>query len=566
MSPTDVPPPSGASPLPAAWQNLFTRLNAIAARFDAKVLLRDTLGLLCELCGAEYGVVYEYRPEVQEVVCRVQQGDLHDNIGVCFPVGRGLLAEQAVSPAMRFYPDLQAEPDWKYTPGSDLPTEARSMLVVPFTRNGELVAVGEIFDPQETPLEEIAFVSARLSTEIHKAFLLMQGWRDNARLQALIAIIGELSSTLDRDRLLRLLINYAAELLNAEASSLFLVDEKTGELVLHLASNWQEVPVEKMRVPPGKGIIGEAVSTGQPVLVSQVDMDERHYPQVDSKSGFVTRSVLAVPLRAQELTLGQGMGRQKERIIGGLEALNKRQGNFTQQDARMLELLARQAATILSVADLYADANELFLDVIQALVASIDAKDPYTEGHSRRVSEFSVAIAQELGLPPEFIHQVRIGSLLHDVGKIGVPDNILKKPGRLTEDEFARMKEHPAIGGAIMRQVRLLEGVLPAIEEHHERLDGRGYPHGLTDEQISLLGRIVAVADVFDALTSDRPYREGLSAEEALAYLHEHMGGHFSPACVQALTRAYVGGKIRTQKERDTLRRAQQEAHNPPQG
>ncbi len=565
MPPTAVPPSPGASSLPAAWQDLFTRLNTVAACSDAKILLQDTLTLVCELCGAEYGVMYEYRPEVQEVVCRVRQGNLPDNIGVCLPVGGGLLAEQVTSPGVRFYPDLQAEPDWQSTPGFALYTEAKSMLVVPFTRNGELVAVGEIFDPQEMPLDQIAFVSARLSTEIHKAFLLMQGWRDNARLQALIAIIGELSSTLDRDRLLRLLINYAAELLNAEASSLFLVDEKTGELVLHLASNWQEVPVEKVRVPPGKGIIGETVSTGQPVLVSQAAMDGRHYPKVDLKSGFVTRSVLAVPLRTQELTLGKGMGRQEERIIGGLEALNKRQGDFTQQDARMLELLARQAATILSVADLYADANELFLDVIQALVASIDAKDPYTEGHSRRVSEFSVAIARELGMPPEFIHQVRIGSLLHDVGKIGVPDSILKKPERLTEEEFSRMKEHPAIGGAIMRQVRLLEHILPAIEEHHERLDGRGYPHGLTDEQISLLGRIVAVADVFDALTSDRPYREGWSAEEALSYLHDHMGEHFSPSCVQALTRAYVTGKIRTQKERDTLQRAEKEAPNPSQ-
>ncbi len=553
MPPSDVSSASAFSPLPAPWQDLFARLNRVAACYDAKVLLRDTLALLCELCGAEYGAMCEYRPEVQEVVCRIRQGELRGNIGVCLPIGRGLLAEQVTSPQVRFFPDVQAEPGWKHTPGFAQYPEAKSLLVIPFARNGELVAVGEIFDPQEIPLEQIVFASARLSSEIHKAFLLLQGWRDNARLQALIAIIGELSSTLDRDRLLRLLINYAAELLDAEASSLFLVDEKTGELVLHLASNWQEVPVEKIRVPPGKGIIGETVSTGKPILVPQANTDGRHYPKVDSKSGFVTRSVLAVPLRAQTLTLGQGMGQHDERIVGGLEALNKRQGNFTRQDARMLTLLAGQAATILSVADLYADANELFLDVIQALVASIDAKDPYTEGHSRRVSEFSVAIAEELSLSPELIHQVRIGSLLHDVGKIGVPDDILKKTGRLTEEEFSRMKEHPAIGGAIMRQVRLLKHVLPAIEEHHERLDGSGYPRGLRGEQISLLGRIVAVADVFDALTSDRPYRDGWSAGEALSYLHDHMKKHFSPDCVQALIRAYLSGKIRTQQERDAL-------------
>ncbi len=551
MPPSDISSASAISPLPAPWQDLFARLNHVAACYDAKVLLRDTLALLCELCGAEYGAMYEYRPEVQEVVCRIRHGTWCDDTKVCFPVGRSLLAEQATSPQIRFFPNVRAEPGWKYTPDSDLHREAKSLLVVPFTRNGKLVAVGEIFDPQEIPLEQIAFASARLSTEIHKALLALQSQRDNARLQALVAIIGELNSTLDRDRLLRLLINYAAELLDAEASSLFLIDEETGELVLHLASNWQEVPVEKIRVPPGKGIIGEAVSKEEPILVPQADTDRRHYPKVDLKSGFVTRSVLAVPLRSQMLTLGQNMGQYKARVIGGLEALNKRHGNFTQQDARMAILLAGQAATILSVIDLYADANELFLDAIQALVASIDAKDPYTEGHSRRVSEFSVAIAEELSLSPELIHQVRIGSLLHDVGKIGVPDDVLKKPGRLTKEEFARMKEHPAIGGAIMRQVRLLEHTVPAIEEHHERLDGKGYPRGLIGEQISLLGRIVAVADVFDALTSDRPYRKGWRAEEALAYLNEHAGTQFSARCVRALTRAYATEKIRIQKERD---------------
>ncbi len=558
MKPAHASPASAFPLLPPPWATLLARLNSIAAHTDIKMLMRETLALLCEVCRAENGAICEYHSEIREITCHAGRGSLSKMVGSSFPLDGSLLAEQAAAPQVRFFPRLQAEPGWKHTPGAGL-AEAQSLLVVPFHAGGKLVALGEILDPQNVPWEQITFLSARLSTEIHKAFLLLQRWRDNARLQALIAVLGEMSSTLDQEHLLRLLITYAAELLDAEASSLFLLDENAEELVLHLASNWQEVPVEKVRIPAGKGIIGEAVSRGEIIIVHETESDQRHYPQVDTKSGFVTRSVLAVPLQAQALKLGQGMGEKSEGIIGGLEAINKQRGRFTQQDAHLLSLLAQQAATILSVADLYADANELFLDVIQALVASIDAKDPYTEGHSRRVSEFSVAIAEELGLSPEYIHQVRIGSLLHDVGKIGIPDYILGKPGRLTEEEFARMKEHPSIGRRIMEKVRLLERILPAIEEHHERLDGAGYPHGLPEDRISLLGRIVAVADVFDALTSDRPYRDGLPAEEVLDYLHQQAGKHFASDCVQALTRAYMKGKIYTQRERDALRQAEQD-------
>ena len=203
---------------------------------------------------------------------------------------------------------------------------------------------------------------------------------------------------------------------------------------------------------------------------------------------------------------------------------------------------------MLEIATLYADVNELFLDVIQALTAAIDAKDPYTEGHSQRVAEFSVAIAQQLNMPAEFIHHLRIGAILHDVGKIGVSDAVLKKPGRLTDEEFTEIKQHPTIGERILGHIRTLQKELPVIIEHHERLDGNGYPFGLINEQISPSGRIVAVADAFDAMTSDRPYRNGLPIEEAFRRLRAGIGTEFDAHCVQALLDAYQNGTIRSQK------------------
>jgi HD-GYP domain-containing protein (c-di-GMP phosphodiesterase class II) len=154
-----------------------------------------------------------------------------------------------------------------------------------------------------------------------------------------------------------------------------------------------------------------------------------------------------------------------------------------------------------------------------------------------------------MNLPPEELHQLRIGALLHDIGKIGIPDIILSKPGRLSTEEIDKMKEHPAIGAGIMKNVRLLRHELPALSEHHEHMDGTGYPNGLLGEQISLFGRIVAVSDVFDALTSDRPYRHAVDVEEVLNRMQHDSGTHFDPTCVQALIKAYVAGDIRTQKD-----------------
>jgi HD-GYP domain-containing protein (c-di-GMP phosphodiesterase class II) len=253
------------------------------------------------------------------------------------------------------------------------------------------------------------------------------------------------------------------------------------------------------------------------------------------------------------VVLGQDRGEAESKIIGGLEVVNKLDGMFTEEDAQLLSTLANQTATVLRLARLYAEANELFIDTIKAITTAIDAKDPYTHGHSQRVSDFSVAIAKELNLPPKVIHHIRIGGLLHDVGKIGIPDAILTKPGRLTDDEFKKMKEHPLIGANIMKQVRMLQAELPALAEHHERLDGRGYPFGLRDGQISLVGRVVAVADIFDALTSDRPYRAALSIEDALEILNENRDAHLDGECVDALIQAYVKGDIRTQKEQEQM-------------
>lgn len=192
--------------------------------------------------------------------------------------------------------------------------------------------------------------------------------------------------------------------------------------------------------------------------------------------------------------------------------------------------------------------RELFLNSIQMLAGAVDEKDPYTRGHSDRVRSYSVKLAQKMGMEAEFVDQVRIAAQLHDVGKIGIEDRILKKPGALTPEEFEIMKTHTTKGANILRPVAQLKDMLPGIELHHESLDGRGYPYGLQGEQIPMLARIIAVADTFDALTTNRPYQSAHEPAEALRIIHSLAGKRLDPRVVAALTELTNDGQIRVNR------------------
>src|ERR1700724_2220431 len=196
-----------------------------------------------------------------------------------------------------------------------------------------------------------------------------------------------------------------------------------------------------------------------------------------------------------------------------------------------------------------ADENRaLFLGSIQMLAGAVDEKDPYTRGHSDRVTRYSMLIGKELNLDAGFLETLQISAQLHDVGKIGIEDRILKKPGALTAEEFEVMKTHTTKGANILRPVKQLAEMLPGIELHHEALDGRGYPYGLKDDQIPLLARVIAVADTFDALTTNRPYQHAHTPEEALRIIHNLAGKRLDPKAVDAITAVYGRGEIRIQR------------------
>lgn len=235
------------------------------------------------------------------------------------------------------------------------------------------------------------------------------------------------------------------------------------------------------------------------------------------------RSVLVYPLEWEGELLGL-LG------VGGwdLEA-------FTEEHRRVLSTLASSVAVALSNVETYHELRELNIQTIAALVNTVEARDPYTRGHSERVGRYAAAIAQKLGLPTAQVEACQVGGLLHDIGKIGIRDAILYKPGQLTDDEHESMQEHPAIGARIVSGVARLAHVVPIIYAHQERYDGSGYPQGLREEAIPLEARIVAVADAFEALTAERPYKQAIPVEDALRMLQEGAGTRWDPRVVDAL-------------------------------
>jgi HD-GYP domain-containing protein (c-di-GMP phosphodiesterase class II) len=224
---------------------------------------------------------------------------------------------------------------------------------------------------------------------------------------------------------------------------------------------------------------------------------------------------------------------------------------FTESDLELLALIGNQAGMAIQRAALQEELEQSFFDTIRAIVATIDAKDGYTHRHSERVAAFAVRLARELGRDSGELRLIRLAGMVHDVGKVGVPESILNKPDRLTEAEFEQMRLHPIHGANILRHIQnpLLEGILPGVLCHHERWDGSGYPRRLAGEEIPFLGRLLAVADVLDALSSGRPYRESVSFGEAIETLRRHAGTDFDPKIVEAAVALHDRGELEVPPE-----------------
>jgi putative nucleotidyltransferase with HDIG domain len=242
--------------------------------------------------------------------------------------------------------------------------------------------------------------------------------------------------------------------------------------------------------------------------------------------GQHARQLLAAPLMRQD------------QVLGCLFAVDKEDGDFDSVDSKLLNSIADESGVYLENATLFEDVHGLMMGLLHSLTSAVDAKDSYTCGHSERVALLSRHLAQEAGLKHADVEQIYMAGLLHDVGKIGVPESVLQKAGKLTNEEFEQMKKHPEIGARILADVKQLKPILPGVLHHHERYDGKGYPHGLAGEKIPVMGRIICLADCFDAMTSNRTYRRALPIEVALCEIRRCSGTQFDPAFSDAFLRS----------------------------
>ncbi|ADG83348.1 HD-GYP domain-containing protein [Thermincola potens] len=218
--------------------------------------------------------------------------------------------------------------------------------------------------------------------------------------------------------------------------------------------------------------------------------------------------------------------------------------NERENQQKLLAMADINAQVAKELAQANRQISQLYTHTIQALAAAIDAKDPYTKGHSERVTNYAVAVARELKLPEKDIRNIFYAAILHDIGKIGISEIILKKPGPLTSAEFKEIKKHPEIGATILSSVPFLEEVIPIVLYHHEYYDGGGYPAGLKGEEIPLGARIISVVDAFDAITTDRPYRKGYSKQSALADIVKGSGIQFDPKIIEVFSKVLEADNI----------------------
>lgn len=352
------------------------------------------------------------------------------------------------------------------------------------------------------------------------------------KLSTLYEVSKTVNSSLNLQEVLQIVLNTTLNLLEARAGSLMLINKEQKELRILVARGLDEEIIKTVKIKLGDGIAGSVAQSGKPLLLLKGQKDPRSKKDSTVKDEEI-KSALCVPLQL------------KGKVIGVINVSDRIGGdNFSEDNLELLRTLADQVSIAIENAELYEDLQDLFLSSIKALANAVDARDPYTLGHSERVTQYAVEIAKLMGLGQKDLETLQYASLLHDIGKLNINDSILNKPGALTAEEFEIIKKHPEVGARIMEPVKQFKDVLPILYHHHECYGRHGYPQGLQGEEIPLAARILAVADSFDAMTSDRPYRRALPPKNAIDELKRCCGIQFDPRVVEAFEKAYEEGKF----------------------
>lgn len=402
--------------------------------------------------------------------------------------------------------------------------EEGSWLALPLTDEGGTFGVLDIqsreprrFGPEERErLERAARFLARLLARLGEAVRQADARRRDV---ILLEAVSELADESDARRIAAALARATRRLWPDADLAYAMLPQREGGL-WSIAAVESDEPENQRRgwARTGEGFAGWVIQTRQPLCVSDATNDPRR-GALDHGQGVTAGAW--VPMRRDDTLLG---------LL--CVASTRSERRYDADDLESLAMLARQGMVALERSRERHASQESFWDAIEAISGAIDARDGYTHGHSRNVTEYAVAIATRMGLPHREIQTLRASALLHDIGKIGIPDHILNKPANLTPDERVVMESHPEVGYQILLRAPSLQAILPGVRYHHERPDGKGYPCNLSGDALPLQARIMAVADAFDAMTSDRVYRKRMTVEKATGILREGKGTQWDPECV----------------------------------
>jgi len=379
-----------------------------------------------------------------------------------------------------------------------------------------------------TALQDITHVSQSL-------LMLEQSVSDQlklkqSQLRALMSVGQVINSSLGLKRVLEEVMDSLISLMRAERG-LLMLREANGELSVRIARGIAHINLEEEAFKVSRTVVRKVVESGEPVLTTNAQADPRFDAQM-SVAVYQLRSILCVPLKL------------KNKLIGVLYVDNRAHaGIFKENDLELISAFADQAAVAIDSARLFEELQESHRDLerayqatLEGWVRALDLRDKETEGHTQRVTILTDRLARSMGVRDEELVHITRGALLHDIGKMGIPDGILLKPGQLTDDERKLIQKHPVYAYEMLRPIDFL---LPAIDIpycHHEKWDGTGYPRGLKGDEIPFAARIFPVIDVWDALTSDRPYRKAMPHAEVRQHIKADSGRHFDPRVVEAFT------------------------------